>query len=86
MRSIIKKEFTLSNEEQEILARACRIKKFKYAETIYNEVDDRTHYYYLIMEILKLQSYTVIGRFLFIKVGEDFSLILVKMKSYVVKE
>ena len=28
MRSIIKKEFTLSNEEQEILARACRIKLF----------------------------------------------------------
>ena len=57
MRSIIKKEFTLSNEEQEILARACRIKKFKYAETIYNEVDDRTHYYYLIngnIEITKL--------------------------------
>ena len=48
MRSIIKKEFTLSNEEQEILVRACRIKKFKYAETIYNEVDDRTHYYYLL--------------------------------------
>ena len=57
MRSIIKKEFTLSNEEQEILARACRIKKFKYAETIYNEVDDRTYYYYLIngnIEITKL--------------------------------
>ena len=29
MRSIIKKEFTLSNEEQEILVRACRIKKLK---------------------------------------------------------
>ena len=36
MRSIIKKEFTLSNEEQEILARACRIKKFKYEETTNN--------------------------------------------------
>lgn len=29
MRSIIKKEFTLSNEEQEILVRACRIKKIQ---------------------------------------------------------